>query len=61
MARNPNESTGATQTSLRHATHHLKQLYWLMRNKLDITPQAPATGSDMQGISTPSELFEMEN
>ncbi len=47
--------------SLRHATHHLKQLYWLMRNKLDITPQAPATESDMDGISTPSELFEMEN
>jgi hypothetical protein len=47
--------------SLRHATHHLKQLYWLMRSKLDITPQGPATESDMEGISTPSELFEMEN
>ena len=47
--------------SLRHATHHLKQLYWLMRNELAITPQAPANESDMQGISTPTELFEMEN
>jgi uncharacterized damage-inducible protein DinB len=47
--------------SLRHATHHLKQLYWLIRNKLDITPQAPATERDMEGISTPTELFEMEN
>ena len=47
--------------SLRHATHHVKQLYWLMRNKLDITPQDPATESDMEGISTPSELFEMES
>ena len=47
--------------SLRHATHHLKQLYWLMRNKLDITPQAPVTESDLEGIPTPSELFEMEN
>ena len=47
--------------SLLHATHHLKQLYWLMQNKLDITLKAPATESDMEGISTPSELFEMES
>ena len=47
--------------SLRHATHHLKQLYWLMGNKLNITPEVPATESDLEGISTPSELFEMEN
>jgi len=45
--------------SLRHATHHLKQLYWLMDNSLAIAPANPATAVDMEGILTPARLFEM--
>jgi uncharacterized damage-inducible protein DinB len=47
--------------SLRHATHHLKQLYWLMDNSLGIAPEVRATAEDMSDILTPAELFEMEN
>lgn len=47
--------------SLRHATHHLKQLYWLMDNSLGIAPENPATGEDMEDILTPAKLFEMES
>jgi len=46
--------------SLRHATHHLKQLYWLMDNSLSIAPENPATREDMAGIFTPAK-FEMES
>ncbi len=42
---------------LSHSTHHLKQVYHYMQNNLGITPEAPASEADFEGINTPEELF----
>ena len=42
---------------LSHSTHHLKQVYHHMQTDLGITPLAPATDADMEGIQTPDALF----
>ena len=42
---------------LSHSTHHLKQVYHYMQNNLGITPEAPASEADFEGINTPKELF----
>ena len=42
---------------LSHSTHHLKQLYHYMENNLGITPEAPASDADLDGIQTPEALF----
>ena len=41
---------------LRHSTHHLKQVYWLMENQLGVAPSEPASEEDLEGIATPVEL-----
>ena len=42
---------------LSHSTHHLKQTYHYMQNDLGITPKAPASEADFEGIHTPEALF----
>ena len=42
---------------LSHSTHHLKQTYHYMQNDLGITPNAPASEADFEGIHTPKALF----
>lgn len=42
---------------LSHSTHHLKQLYHHMETGLNITPSAPATEKDFDGIVTPTALI----
>ena len=42
---------------LSHSTHHLKQAYHYMENNLGITPEAPASEADFEGIQTPEALF----
>jgi len=42
---------------LSHSTHHLKQTYHYMKNDLGITPEAPASEGDFEGIHTPEALF----
>ena len=42
---------------LSHSTHHLKQVYWFMDNRLGQPAQSPATGDDMDGIFTPAQLI----
>ena len=42
---------------LSHSTHHLKQVYHHMQTGLSLTPQAPATEGDFEGIQTPDALF----
>ena len=42
---------------LSHSTHHLKQVYHYMQTNLGITPEAPASEADFDGIQTPEALF----
>jgi uncharacterized damage-inducible protein DinB len=42
---------------LSHSTHHLKQVYHYMQTNLGVTPEAPASESDFEGIQTPEALF----
>ena len=42
---------------LSHSTHHLKQVYHYMQNNLGVTPEAPASDADFEGIQTPEALF----
>ena len=44
---------------LRHSTHHLLQLYWLMENELPIVSVAAPTTDELAGITTPKGLFEV--
>jgi hypothetical protein len=45
------------ELTLGHAGHHLRQLYWFMENGLHVTPQAPLSEGDWDGIDMPSRLF----
>ena len=42
---------------LSHSTHHLKQAYWFIDNKLGVSLLQPATDEDLEGIVTPAALF----
>ena len=42
---------------LSHHAHHLKQVYRYMQNNLCITPEAPASDADFEGIQTAEALF----
>jgi uncharacterized damage-inducible protein DinB len=42
---------------LSHSTHHLKQAYWFIDNKLGVALFNPATDDDLEGIVTPAALF----
>ena len=42
---------------LSHSTHHLKQVYHHLEKNLGITLDRPATGSDLDGIVTPTALI----
>ena len=42
---------------LSHSTHHLKQVYYFMREDLGLTLENPATEADMEGIVTPDALI----
>ena len=42
---------------LSHSTHHLKQVYWFMGDKLGQPASQPATEADMEGIFTPAQLI----
>jgi len=42
---------------LSHSTHHLKQTYHYMENNLGMSPEAPASAADLEGINTPEALF----
>lgn len=42
---------------LSHSTHHLKQAYWFIDNKLGVSLLDPATDEDLEGIVTPAALF----
>ena len=42
---------------LSHSTHHLKQVYHYMQTNLGVTPEAPASEADFEGIQTPEALF----
>ena len=42
---------------LSHSTHHLKQVYWFMENRLGITLDTPAAQEDLEGIATPTALI----
>jgi uncharacterized damage-inducible protein DinB len=42
---------------LSHSTHHLKQAYWFIDQKLGVSLVDPATDTDLEGIATPAALF----
>jgi uncharacterized damage-inducible protein DinB len=42
---------------LSHSTHHLKQAYWFIDQKLGTSLVDPATDTDFEGIATPAALF----
>jgi len=42
---------------LSHSTHHLKQAYWFIDQKLGVSLVNPATDKDLEGIATPAALF----
>ena len=42
---------------LSHSTHHLKQVYHYMQTDLGMTPNNPATETDLDGIQTPDALI----
>jgi len=42
---------------LRHSTHHLKQVYWFLDEKMGITLVDKATAEDFEGINTPAVLI----
>jgi uncharacterized damage-inducible protein DinB len=50
----------ALRLSLGHGTYHLKQLYWLMQNRLAIKPDHPATEQDLEGIPVVDEIVPPE-
>lgn len=42
---------------LSHSTHHLKQVYWFMDDRLGQPPRSPADAADLEGIFTPAQLI----